>query len=50
MFNLKKKIMGRKLADYLKYPKCVFPVNLAPVKFHLMDKLFWARDQKEIAR
>lgn len=27
-----------------------FAVNLAPVKFHLMDKLFWARDQKEIAK
>lgn len=27
-----------------------FTVNLAPVKFHLMDKLFWAGDQKEVAK
>lgn len=24
-------------------------VDLAPVKFHLMDRLFWARDQNKVA-
>jgi len=42
--------MERKLQVIKDAQNTFFTVNLASVQFHLMDKLFWAGDQNEVAK